>query len=458
MSKFIVRILALCMAIVLCFCGCSQSDKEVKIEPMEPEKVNTFSFDFIGGTDVMPIGGFHGPGPEVWSRNGNTKPSTITDEVFSAFAECGLNYLTYQEWSMVGTAKAEQYTDKLFKLGEKYGIACTIALGTAPLADVKTADESIKPYKKYKSFAAIHVMDEPSGPNYFVAPEREIAVTCEPYFKVLNELGYFGYCNLFPIYDFKQKQAYEEYLERYLSLCHPKVLMYDHYVFEQRNYATYFYNMSAVRSAAERYNIPWWQFIQAWTNTGYENVNEFEMAWNINTSLAYGAKGIQYFLAVQNTADVLVNHGGKDLSEAANRVGIVGAFGKKTRYWYYAKPVNDQIKAVDHVLMNSVNKGVLTNGSLGKAYLANAEHVIDGQSWRELKDFDGETMIGCFNYNGKSAFYVVNNSFEYAQKINLEFHDTYKLSVIQQTKESLVETDKLMLDMKAGEGVLVVIE
>ncbi|MDD6478815.1 MAG: hypothetical protein PUF48_03245 [Oscillospiraceae bacterium] len=457
MNKILFRILALCLAISLCFCGCSSSEKVV-IEPMKPEKPDVFSFDFIGGNDVMVIAGFLGPRPESWSMNGNTKPNTITDKTFSALAECGINYLTYNEWQMVGDATSEKYADDFFKLAEKYGIAVSLMALNDKYSSLKLADENLKPFKKYDNFVSVHVTDEPSGLDYFVSSEREIAVVAEPYFKILNQLGYFGYCNLFPIYDYSQKEAYDDYLERFITLCSPKTLMYDHYVFEKRNYSTYFYNMSAIRTAAERHNIPWWQFIGAYTDSGYDNINENEYRWNINTALAYGAKGIQYYPAIQNDLDFQANEGDQNLALSTTRIGLIGAFGTKTRFWYYTKPVNEQIKAVDHVLMNSVNKGILANGELAKGYFDKVAHLLKGNSWRELKDFDGETMIGCFNYNGKSAFYVVNNSFEYAQKINLEFHDTYKLSVIQRAEESFFETDKLLLDMKAGEGVLVVIE
>jgi hypothetical protein len=67
-------------------------------------------------------------------------------------------------------------------------------------------------------------------------------------------------------------------------------------------------------------------------------------------------------------------------------------------------------------------------------------------------------MIGCFNYQGKSAYYVVNYDNEYAQKVTLEFWDNYDMKVIQNAETEYVNTDNLKLTMEAGEGVLIVME
>ena len=125
----------------------------------------------------------------------------------------------------------------------------------------------------------------------------------------------------------------------------------------------------------------------------------------------------------------------------------------------YNKNNFDHIRNFDHILMNSVNKGVLATGDTAKTYLSDAKnYVLDGSSWREIKDINGDTITGCFNYNGKSAFYIVNASFEYAQKVTVDFHNEYKLSVFEEAKESNVETNQLKLDLLAGEGVLIVVE
>ena len=63
-------------------------------------------------------------------------------------------------------------------------------------------------------------------------------------------------------------------------------------------------------------------------------------------------------------------------------------------------------------------------------------------------------MIGCFNYQGHSAFYVVNYDNEYAQNTSLKFAGKTKMEVTQGAKIKSFNTDKLDLTLCAGEGVL----
>ena len=108
--------------------------------------------------------------------------------------------------------------------------------------------------------------------------------------------------------------------------------------------------------------------------------------------------------------------------------------------------------------MNAKNKGVIITGK--QALLDNAESVciMEGDSWRELTGVDGDSMIGCFNYQGKTALYVVNYDYEYAQNITLHFNDTHNVTVTYDAKSSHVRTDELTLTMQAGRGALVVFE
>ena len=47
------------------------------IVPMEKEEVAALSFDFIGGNDVMPIGGFYGPHNYNFCWDGNCATRVI---------------------------------------------------------------------------------------------------------------------------------------------------------------------------------------------------------------------------------------------------------------------------------------------------------------------------------------------------------------------------------------------
>ena len=108
--------------------------------------------------------------------------------------------------------------------------------------------------------------------------------------------------------------------------------------------------------------------------------------------------------------------------------------------------------------MNSVNKGVLVSGEQATRENAMSDCILEGTSWRELASVTGDTMVGCFNYQGKTALYVVNYDMEYAQNITLTFQDSYKFSVVQNAQKSYYEGGQIDLAMQAGEGVLIVFE
>ena len=120
-----------------------------------------------------------------------------------------------------------------------------------------------------------------------------------------------------------------------------------------------------------------------------------------------------------------------------------------------------QIQAVDEVLMNSVNKGVLACGeeAVNDLKLTKDYNVLlGGTSWRELKSVKGDALIGCFNYQGKTALYVVNYSRDYAQKLELAFWEPYDVTVIQDGETRELHGDGMILNLLAGDAALLVFE
>lgn len=433
------------------------------LEPMPVETPDTFGFSFCGGKDVMPVSGFYGPYPAPKNSMGNLTINTVTDEVFEALAEAGVNHLSGFGWNM---HREKELADIAFKCGEKYGIGITLNTSDVPLSSEREAKEFFEAYSsKYKSFVSYFVTDEPCGLDYLTG--REIALYV-PMFNMLHKIGIFPYCNLLPIDGMEKREAYERYIVRYMELCKPLVLSYDHYIGSTtEDFTAYFYNMSIIRENAEKAGIPWWGFIgcgEDWFQCKtYDRPTESEFDWNINTTLAYGAKGLQYYVAVQNHEDLAKSLEGLDvineetIYKAATRIGIVGTHGQKTRYWQYAKNINPHIRAIEKVLMNSVNKGVIASSEKAKEGFSLSKHLLDGNSWRELRDIQGDAIVGCFNYEGKSVLYVVNYSRERGQRVTLNFHGTCDLKITRQAVTVTEQTDTLILDMNSGEGVLILI-
>ena len=456
-------------------CGCSlgnhaSSDNTVTIEPMEKEEVYTYSFDCIGGQDVMPIVGYYGPQVDSSSAQGQLWPETFSDEVMQMIADCGVNVIS------ANGANYASYPDKtetLLDLGEKYGVGIFVRdsivnenLNDATLS-IEELDERISAYRNHTAFAGVYVVDEPGIPTFRMEGDERYVSNYAQLFQNLNELNTCAYGNLLPLGRIADVEAYKVYLNEYLNSCPVDFLSYDKYPFEDddslTNAAIYFKNLELIRSAADSKGIPFWGFIQAgaqWNDAmnyfdseGYFP-EEGPFMWLVNTTLAFGAKGLQYFPLLQP------KHFAYALTEPYDfeRNGLIGAWNNKNRWWYYAQEANKQIGAIDEVLMNSVNKGILVSGDQVAEDLKGIEYVLEGTSWREVENITGDALVSCFNYNGKSAFYVVNYDTEYAQKITLEFFDKYNMKIVQKAEEKFVKTDSLELTMSAGEGVLVVME
>jgi hypothetical protein len=241
--------------------------------------------------------------------------------------------------------------------------------------------------------------------------------------------------------------------------------MWDMYPFDKTREGkmeVYFYNMDVIRKAADERNLPFWAFVQAGSqwNDGWNEFevttpyfpNEEQFNWNVNTSLAFGAQGIQYFPLVQPYQFTMTKEGDYECN------GIIGAIGNQTQWYYYAQTINRHIRAIDEVLMNSTHKGVVASGKQANKDLEYTTCVIESGKFNQLQSVSGDALVGCFNYQGETALYVVNHSFEHAQKIKLTFEGVQNLQVIQKGQEADASTSELILDMAAGEGILIVIQ
>ncbi len=460
-------------SVLLIGCSASSANKtssEAKV--MEAEESKAVSVSFIGGKDVMPITGYIGPYQHAYSSDGNVFPDYITDEYYQLIADVGVNLIVYSFTDYSGSPDA---VTKNLELCEKYGIGFFVTdnniLGKIEQDEISVEEvaKEVVNYSDYKSFSGLYMVDEPQATYYNMGDGTRLLQKYEQLADIVhNELDILTYCNLYPIMEIgKNQENYEKYVNDFCDILQPKVLMWDYYPFDEYregDMQLYFYNMNLVREKAVERGIPFWAYIQAGSqwNDSWEELpsktpywpNEFQFNWNVNTSLAMGAQGIQYFPLMQPYQFTLAENGGWDFE----RNGILGAMGNKTQWYYYAQNINKHIGAIDEVLMNSVSKGIIVNGEQAKSDVAMTSCVIEDGTFNQLQSVSGDAMVGCFNYNGKTALYVVNYSMENAQNITLNFDGTQNIRQIQKAETSYVKGNSLTLDMAAGEGILLVLE
>lgn len=473
--------------------------------------INAVSFEFLGKY-VMPIGGFYGPYPS-YTDNGREFPNYISADYFEKIKAAKINLITYSPMDYVNSRNS---VIKSLELGERYGIGIfvndqyiTASTGRNHISSTILAQQ-IKNYSEYQSFCGMYVVDEPNGTSYqpnsandFISKYGELALNLQ------YDLGHICYMNMFPAMDLdgdglfedNEASAYESYVQEFCKTLRPKVLMWDKYPFSSVNgpsaagYQSYLYNLGLMRKYAQQYDVPFWAYIQAggqWndakkyfeSSSYYPNEGQFD--WNVNTSLAFGAQGIQYFPLIQ---PVHFAYAGSENNKAwdFDRNGLIAADGSTTQWYDYATSINAHIGVIDEVLMNAKHTGILINAANeGVNVSGEIESVLDHMglvddalilgkgidrawndasysegatlSWDEISNVDGDTMIGCFNYQGKSAYYIVNYNINTMQNIVVEFNKNYSFRKIQNATSTTSQGDSLELTMQPGEGVLVVIE
>lgn len=477
-----------------------------------------YAYSFRNDPSEMPIGGFAGPYDFTNLGEEHTvygeKVNLITDDVYQKIADCGINFISgsahVQGWESDATILRQ------LALSEKYGLDmfvsdATMLEGTA-VSTQKDLAARIQKYSNFKSYRGMFLMDEPTLVGVYgnagvtSGTDGDLSrVSAGNLSKLFNSYGNLtAYVNMLPLRhsmvqdsSLSDTEAYKQYLTAYCRNYQPKFLSYDYYPFEWKtdvitnrgytgtnevNQYAYFKNLAIIRDVANEYQIPFWTHIGSGDGFdvnsggnqyvgGEKNPSKGKFKWQINVELAFGAKGIQYFPLVQPSGYELGNDG----TAYYERNGLINKKGE-TNVWYaYAKEMNQQIRNMDHVLMNSVNKGIMVTGgyasenmAAAKAYgmpllnsfsLGGGNPTITGLSTDETGDKTYGAIAGCFDYQGKSAVYVVNYNVERAQNITLQWDSSRAYKIL----DGNGETDKASatsctISLNAGEAALLVFE
>ncbi|MBQ9709264.1 MAG: hypothetical protein IJV67_01425 [Clostridia bacterium] len=482
MRKMIKKLLCLTMvlllALSLCACGGgggnststgggnststggSSGGGSVIIKPTNPTtKVDykTYQSYWMKQHDykTMPVAAFNG------AANAEFYPKTmITDEHFKEMADCYINtsFALYDKVHYVEDVK------KTLEYCAKYGIsymAGGFSFGSSNSANVLEAEiykALLDPANNTNALGGVMIRDEPSMLDF-----QTIRTSMDTFKEVFGKnKNYLYHANLFPTYANttqlygnseanpvpEEGYTYEQYVDDYLEIYDPQILSYDYYPLRSNGTMSdgYFENMSIIRRKAMGKEIPFWVYIQTCKYSGGVRVpSEADIHWQVNTALAYGCKGIQYFTYVIPSR----------MDTGTWEAAMIGHDGKPTDIYYYAQKVNKYIADVDEVLMCSLSKGIMKAGATPATIPA--EDVITG--YGKLASVDGESvLVGCFDYKGKDAYYVVNNDVYVDCDITLNFTEACDgYAHAYEGKTEFNGKNSLQMTLKPGTATLVVI-
>jgi hypothetical protein len=158
-------------------------------------------------------------------------------------------------------------------------------------ASITTADatnwmrSSLGSYADHASLAGFNVYDEPSSSRFptvgaLTGILRQVAPNLLPYANLGRGNG----------------AAYADLVQSYLDTAQPSMISFDRYpILTDGVDLNYFDNWVIYRDASLKSGLPAWTYVQSVGFNGHRIPVASELAWQVNVSLAYGCKGIQYF-------------------------------------------------------------------------------------------------------------------------------------------------------------------
>lgn len=401
---------------------------------------------------TMPICAFIAPPVKV----GEYAENFVTEAQYRTLAESGIN----TAYGMTETLPlyASDVSNAL-SYCDKFGISYVASVsGIHTMKSASQVENAIYNPLLLSSPAALGgviVRDEPSYSEFAGCKRaKELLEEFLP-----SDLLYHG--NLFPDYATQEQlynrgtgnpalpgegYEYARYIDDYIEIFRPRVLSYDYYpMVGEDGYIRegYFGNMSVIRNRAAEAEIPFWVYIQTCSfNASVRVPDEGEIGWLVNTSLAYGAKGIQYFTYFLPNDDGEVFRG-----------AMVDREGNKTPIYDYVQRVNGQIAAVDEILMCSFSEGVIVTGSTPCPV---SEGDIATAYTERIEIEAGHVLTGCFDHRGNPVYYAVNNSIAEPDRAVFSLEGQKGYYIVDGEKREFENRVEILLE--EGQGVLIVPE
>lgn len=215
----------------------------------------------------FPIGAFWPP---------SMQPRFNLLERFQEMKDAGFN------WSFVGSNdddKEVPYVHSTLEFTDQLGLKALVV--NWPEKALERREE----FTRHPSFAGFRLTDEPGPAEFPRYATGSAALRAAAPNLLLN-------INLLP--DFGN---WRDYIHEFASTVKPHMLSYDRYPLNNdgSNFAGYCAEWQEFRAAGLGAGVPTWIYILSVPHLHYRTPSAADLAWQVNVSLAYGCKGIQYF-------------------------------------------------------------------------------------------------------------------------------------------------------------------
>ncbi len=376
-QRFICSIVAVCVVALIPETGLGQvasSNAQVAWQPDE------FPIGFWGGPPVT------ANRIETWQ--------TVADANFT-FAGPARGYSVEENQKMLGFC--QQVGIRALVVDSRVNVEMAAYEGWQ-----NTIENVVKDYGSHPALYGYFLRDEPSC-QWFDALGKMNGEFLR------HDPDHLPYINLFPTYASAGQlgtPSYADHLDKFLSTMKPRVLSYDHYCLlkDGRDRTDYFENLELIREYAARYNVPPWNIILLHAHLMYRDPTEAEMRWQVYTSLAYGMKGILYYVYwTWNPA------------AKPDEVAIVDSEGKPTKHYPVVKQLNAEMRALGKLLLGLTSTGVFHTDQVPRGCRRAA-----GDLPIQLPD-DQPLLIGFFK-DARGVDYAMIVNRDHDKPLDIEVH------------------------------------
>ena len=311
-----------------------------------------------------------------------------TDARFAELADANFTFL-------IGNfgATTPQAVSNQVRLCERHGLKTIVSMAGLP-PDRLPSDPACWGYV---------LADEP-GPGAFPDLRKTVDALRQA------QPGKLAFINLLPNYAPAWALGttnYAEHVARFLREVRPDVLSMDYYPMfspEADGRDGYCQNLEVMRQQSLAGGVPFWNFFNTMPYGPHTDPTEAQLRWQINASLAYGAKGVMYF-CYWTPAGAEFPKGG----------AILRREGTRTRHYDEARRLNGRLKQLGPTLMQLTSTDVYRVRPKDDPIAA-----LKGSPIRSLTP--GDYLVGAFRHaDGRRAVLLQNYHFAYSAWPTVEF-------------------------------------
>ncbi|WP_405063298.1 hypothetical protein OG474_17125 [Kribbella sp. NBC_01505] len=223
----------------------------------------------------FPIGAFWPP---------SMQPRFNTLEKFQEMKDAGFT------WTFVGKDDDDKeipYVHSTLDLTDQVGLKALVVNWHQKALELRNE------YTRHPSFVGFRLDDEPDMSEIADLAAGSAALRAAAPNLLQN-------INLFP-----DGGGWRSYVHEFASKVRPEMLSYDRYplLADGSNFPGYCAEWQEFRAAGLGAGVPTWIYILSVQHAHYRTPSAADLAWQVNVSLAYGCKGIQYYCYSSPTAE-----------------------------------------------------------------------------------------------------------------------------------------------------------